>query len=239
VHIILLGIALLVGVFLGGMVVSWLTIIPNSGITPMIILYSAGSIIALCALGLTIYQATITRKHNELILTPRLIIETANYTALKSNDLFDITIQNNGLGPADITDAYFEFFHDEKTYSYTLSINGIDDYVKRIFIEHPKSDESNADLVHRLLTNITTTQRPYREIHSFAKNELIASQTEKKFLYLRLPTVEDGVQLSDEQKQFMRNAASYALKNTRVVIKYKSLYGKEYSYAEWTNTITK
>lgn len=59
----------------------------------------ASIIIACCALGLTIWQARITRKHNRLSVTPLL-----NVTKSRSMDddepYFALKLRNQGTGPA-------------------------------------------------------------------------------------------------------------------------------------------
>lgn len=57
----------------------------------------SSAVIALCALGLTIWQARITRKHNMLSVTPHLT--TWSHTD-KANHVYEIELLNNGIGPA-------------------------------------------------------------------------------------------------------------------------------------------
>jgi hypothetical protein len=60
----------------------------------------SSSVIALCALFLTIWQAYLIRRHNRLAVTPFLITRTdANY----DDDHYRIELLNNGIGPARIT----------------------------------------------------------------------------------------------------------------------------------------
>ena len=101
---IVAGIAFLVGIFAGVLVLAWLTVIPGSSLTPMVILYSAGTIIALCAVGLTLYQAKASRKHNELSVKPHLSLSN-NISGQDSSISSEIT--NNGLGPAEIISYRF------------------------------------------------------------------------------------------------------------------------------------
>lgn len=67
----------------------------------------AGVVVALCALGLTIWQAHIARKHNKLSVRPHLC------TWRNSDDnkgSFQVLLMNNGLGPAFIEsfDVYLD-----------------------------------------------------------------------------------------------------------------------------------
>lgn len=54
-------------------------------------------IIALCALGISIWQAILTRKHNKLSFKPHLTSWTHKNT---QKGFYAIEIINNGLGPA-------------------------------------------------------------------------------------------------------------------------------------------
>lgn len=56
-------------------------------------------VIALCALGLTIYQASVTRRHNRLSVTPHIQIFTERSLS-KGIGTISVSILNNGLGPA-------------------------------------------------------------------------------------------------------------------------------------------
>ena len=55
------------------------------------------AVIAFCALGLTIWQACITRKHNRLSVTPHLTTWTHSD---KAKNLYAFELLNNGIGPA-------------------------------------------------------------------------------------------------------------------------------------------
>lgn len=57
----------------------------------------SSAVIALCALGLTIWQAHIARRHNMLSVAPHL---TAWRHSDKTNNLFSVELLNNGIGPA-------------------------------------------------------------------------------------------------------------------------------------------
>lgn len=71
----------------------------------------SSTIIALCALVFTAYQAVATRKHNKLSVKPHLT------TFSKSNpDSFTVQLSNNGLGPAIIRNYVLEF--DNKPYEF-------------------------------------------------------------------------------------------------------------------------
>ena len=57
----------------------------------------SSAIIALCAMGLTVWQACITRKHNRLSVTPHLTTWT-HWDEAKN--IYAIELLNNGIGPA-------------------------------------------------------------------------------------------------------------------------------------------
>jgi hypothetical protein len=68
---------------------------------------NAAAIIALCALGLSIYQALATRRHNRLSVRPHLVVFTDR--SLSNNQAtFVVKIRNTGLGPA-IVKSYVVF----------------------------------------------------------------------------------------------------------------------------------
>lgn len=57
----------------------------------------SSAIIALCALGLTVWQAKIARHHNRLSVTPHLT--TWSHRDV-TNNRYSIELLNNGIGPA-------------------------------------------------------------------------------------------------------------------------------------------
>lgn len=57
----------------------------------------SSTVIALCAFGLTIWQACITRKHNKLSVTPHL---TTWMHSDKAKNIYAVELLNNGIGPA-------------------------------------------------------------------------------------------------------------------------------------------
>lgn len=57
--------------------------------------------IALCALGVSIWQAVLMRRHNILSLKPHLEVHVSTI-----NESYDISIINNGFGPAIINKIY-------------------------------------------------------------------------------------------------------------------------------------
>lgn len=54
-------------------------------------------VIAVCALGLTVWQAAITRRHNRLSVTPHLTTWTQSEQV---TGRYSVEILNNGIGPA-------------------------------------------------------------------------------------------------------------------------------------------
>lgn len=67
----------------------------------------SSAVIALCALGVSIWQGILTRQHQRKSVTPLISL---SHNAL-NYETIEICIQNNGLGPAIIT-------------NYAISING-------------------------------------------------------------------------------------------------------------------
>src|SRR3989338_4510805 len=57
----------------------------------------SSAVVAVCALGLTVWQAAITRRHNRLSVTPHLTTWTQFEQA---TGRYSIEILNNGIGPA-------------------------------------------------------------------------------------------------------------------------------------------
>ena len=58
---------------------------------------NASNVIAICALGLTIWQAHMSRSHNKLCVQPHLALFFDNSSGGRE---FHLTLQNNGVGPA-------------------------------------------------------------------------------------------------------------------------------------------
>lgn len=58
----------------------------------------ASGAIALCALGTSLYQAHLSRKHNKLSVLPHMAVH-----CIEDEDTYRITLRNDGLGPATIT----------------------------------------------------------------------------------------------------------------------------------------
>ncbi|MEJ1378156.1 MAG: hypothetical protein RPU32_09335 [Candidatus Sedimenticola sp. (ex Thyasira tokunagai)] len=73
---------------------------------------NASPIIALCALGFTAYQVSLSRRHNVISVIPHLAM---NQFTKRSNDRIDLSVHllNNGLGPAKIKKLTY-LFGDEK-----------------------------------------------------------------------------------------------------------------------------
>ena len=57
----------------------------------------SSAVIAVCALGFTVWQAAITRRHNKLSVTPHLTTWTQSEQA---TGRYSVEILNNGIGPA-------------------------------------------------------------------------------------------------------------------------------------------
>lgn len=59
------------------------------------IIAASSALVACLALGLTIWQGSLTRRHNRLSVRPHLVVETS------SDDFeYEVRLTNNGLGPA-------------------------------------------------------------------------------------------------------------------------------------------
>lgn len=63
----------------------------------------SSAVIALCALGLTVWQAKITRHHNRLSVTPHLTTWSQRDVG---NNRYSVELLNNGIGPALIESFY-------------------------------------------------------------------------------------------------------------------------------------
>jgi hypothetical protein len=62
---------------------------------------------AICALGTSLWQGYTLQQHNKLSVRPYLEFE-ANFQRYDQGKIsFEIQLNNNGLGPADVTDAVF------------------------------------------------------------------------------------------------------------------------------------
>lgn len=57
----------------------------------------SSAVIALCALGLTVWQAHIARRHNMLSVAPHLTVWRHSD---RTNNVFSVDLLNNGIGPA-------------------------------------------------------------------------------------------------------------------------------------------
>ncbi len=64
-------------------------------------------VISLCAIGLTMYQAYLTRQHNRLSVRPHLVWHI-NRERGKASLKMIFTLKNEGIGPALIREMYFE-----------------------------------------------------------------------------------------------------------------------------------
>jgi hypothetical protein len=66
----------------------------------------ASALVALLALGATVWQGFVTRQHNRLSVRPLLVWHVARGTSVAGAELVFI-VKNRGIGPALITDRYF------------------------------------------------------------------------------------------------------------------------------------
>jgi len=70
----------------------------------------SGIIIAVSALGLSIWQGLVTRRHNIVSLRPQL---TTWFKELYSDGIFELSVINNGVGPA-LIDSFDVLLDDKK-----------------------------------------------------------------------------------------------------------------------------
>lgn len=106
----------LFGIFLGGSLVFLSPALKNSSLDLEFWAYIAGTMIAIFALGITIWQVRTTIQHNELTNEPHLQL----HNHILSKDLaIEIFITNDGLGPAVIKSSKFYFQGKEIPYEGT------------------------------------------------------------------------------------------------------------------------
>lgn len=86
----------------------------------------SGSVIALCSLGLTIWQIIKSRRHDRLSVKPYLGTET---TTASKQGLYHCRLSNNGLGPAHI--KRFEYYLNGELMN--ESKGGLEKILKLIF----------------------------------------------------------------------------------------------------------
>jgi hypothetical protein len=75
---------------------------PSDWTTPEIIIAISSVVIAMCALGTTLWQGYLTRKHNRLTVKP---ISSFYVSLSKHEDKIGIKIENKGYGPLIFTAA--------------------------------------------------------------------------------------------------------------------------------------
>jgi hypothetical protein len=91
---------------------------------------NASNVIALSALGATFLQAYISRQHNKLSVKPHINL---NFDNSSCGAEFNLYIQNNGVGPALITN--FQVFIDEKKVEIGDTEEAIETIARRLFPE--------------------------------------------------------------------------------------------------------
>jgi len=90
------------------------------------------AIVAICALFITTWQTTVTRRHNRLSVKPHLVTWVNDH---KDDEWFTITVElmNNGLGPALINS--FKVFYEGKEIGTNENRQALDVKIKSIFEE--------------------------------------------------------------------------------------------------------
>lgn len=197
VNYILTGITFLIGIFVGIITITWFTIIPSSEITPMVVLYAAGTIIALCAVGLTLWHAHSVRNHNKLSVKPKLGVRIS---LSRDNEItFSINIKNFGLGPAIITNSNIRKVDDNKTFQLTTShLNG---FAKHYF--YP--------------INLKM------DIFTLTEGSIISSGEDRELVRIyALPEDTPGYRPPAE----IYDRAAALIKSTFICIEYESMYGE-------------
>lgn len=217
-------ITFLLGIILGGLIT---TVDRINLISIEQTAYFITAAVSFTALIFGIYQARYTAEHNRLQLKPRLIVRTRDLTELEEYDLFTVDIVNNGLGPAEINDAYLEIQDVPRRFG--LGNNGIDQYLYKIFgnnYDHIEDDQE------RLIAWLTDPGTPFfQENEGLAINELIASGKSRRVISVSLPKRSRKHYYSDNDKRAMRNKARDALNKTNIFIEFKSLYGEPDTYS--------
>lgn len=195
VNYILTGITFLIGIFVGIITITWFTIIPSSEITPMVVLYAAGTIIALSAVVLTLWHGNGVRNHNKLSVKPKLGVQIS----LSRDDeiTFSINVKNFGLGPAIITTAYIKTVEDNKKFQ--LTTPDLNSFVKHYF--YP---------INSKMDTFTLTEGTI--ISSGEDRELVKIYT--------LPKDAPGYRPPTE----IYDRAASLIKSTLICIEYKSMY---------------
>ncbi|HAO25509.1 MAG: hypothetical protein CMH21_13580 [Methylophaga sp.] len=221
----------LFGIFLGGILVYLSPTFKNLTLNIEFSSHTPSIVIAVCALVVTVWQLNNSIKHNKLNMLPRLQVLIHSPTQdPKNNELFEIRIINNGLGPAEIDKAYFEYTKENKIIPFNLDVAGMDRYIQSAFMENTDSEDVG-ELLKAVHTNYI--RRPYRIIESLAKEQLISANEKICIMKLSIPSPELVENLSDEDMRTMRNQAKAALKATRIIIKYNSLYGDSFTFEDF------
>ena len=147
---------------------------------------NSSSIIAICALALTIWQAYITRQHNKLSVAPYL---TTWSTADGDNGDYLIEIVNNGVGPALI-----------KTF--------------QVFVDGAEIKGDTSELVEKA-TKILFSNYEYQSANSFLSNGYMMAEKNKhevlsiKFIGQKKPSYQEYRQTIERARLLIEYESIY------------------------------
>ena len=151
----------------------------------------SSAVIALCALGLTVWQAKITRHHNRLSVTPHLTTWSQRDVA---NNRYLVELLNNGIGPALIESFY-------------------------IYVDGQLISGESTEPIEKAL-KILFPQYQYTSGQSFVAKGYMMAEKEARNL---VTIVFQGEKVPTPVE------VEHATKRARLLIKYKSIYGDEFT----------
>ena len=151
----------------------------------------SSAVIALCALGFTIWQGVVARRHNKLSVTPHLT--TWNHSD-QNKKLYSIELLNNGIGPALIKS--FAIQVDRQT----INGEGTEPIEKALKILFPGYD--------------------YHSYQAYVASGYMMTAKESRplvnvqFFGAKLPNPDE---------------VNHAIKRSRMIISYESVYGDKFT----------
>lgn len=161
---------------------------------------NSSSIIAICALILTVWQLFVTRRHNKLSVTPYL---TTWSHIDHDNGNYSLDIMNNGVGPALI-----------KTF--------------QIFVDGRKVESQDLGLMEKTLEILfPTSVYKYSSYKSYLSDGYMMATNEKRnlvsiqFVGQNFPTPEEIKRISDRVKIIIEYESIYRQKLTYDSSKFK------------------
>lgn len=167
---------------------------------------NVAAIIACCALGITFWQGSLTRKYNKLSVIPHLtILKQYNMTNEPS---IKFAVQNDGLGPAQIIAFKMKINNQEiDTTDIDTWLPLLQNHLKPAFIVKDPEDKNvqNFELSHDA-----------EELHT---NSKIPANTHKRmFHFLMTPVTGYTFELNGEKAKALTSKVD-------ITIQYKSIYG--------------